>query len=345
MNDIVLNTKKIKRFLPADEGHYNQDRPYSTDEIQQILARCDIRSRVIVLLMVSTGMRVGALPGLRLADVKKFDEFGLYLIWVYNNSKKDRYYTFCTPSCARAINEYLEFRKRCGEELSDKSPLLRNKVTVDNPFTAKASKPVSLRALELIIEGLLKQTGIAVGAGVGVGAGKQVMRTHGMRKFFINQLDKANVPYVVREYLAGHRLSGNNASYVRTSEEDRLNEYVKAVPLLTIDPSQRLQTKINELETGQAQEIATLKSKCATLEQEYQQFSHIQEELSKLKELLGYIGRGETEPVKNELQRRIMERARDVIGYDLSGVTSFEAQDKAELTELLVDREDDDDEN
>jgi hypothetical protein len=31
MNDVVLNTKKIKRFLPADEGHYNQDRQYSTD--------------------------------------------------------------------------------------------------------------------------------------------------------------------------------------------------------------------------------------------------------------------------------------------------------------------------
>jgi len=48
MNDVVLNTKKIKRFLPNDEGHYNQDRPYSTDEIVKILDKCDIRSRVII---------------------------------------------------------------------------------------------------------------------------------------------------------------------------------------------------------------------------------------------------------------------------------------------------------
>jgi len=35
-----------------------------------------------------------------------------------------------------------------------------------------------------------------------------------------------------------------------------LAEYVKVIPLLTIDPTQRLQTRVKELETGQAQEIA-----------------------------------------------------------------------------------------
>ena len=44
--------------------------------------------------MVSTGMRIGALPGLLLEDVKKIDEFGLYLIRVSNNSKKRPVYLF-----------------------------------------------------------------------------------------------------------------------------------------------------------------------------------------------------------------------------------------------------------
>lgn len=72
MNDVVLNTKKIKRFLPADEGHYDQDRPYFTDEIVKL-------TNVIFVPMSlsSTGMRIGALPGLRLSDIKKMDESGL----------------------------------------------------------------------------------------------------------------------------------------------------------------------------------------------------------------------------------------------------------------------------
>ena len=101
MNDVVLNTNKIKRFLPSDDNeHYGADRPYSITEIQQILDKCDVRARVIILLMASTGMKVGALSGLRIGDIKKMSEFNLYLIWVYNSSKKDRYYTFCTPECA-----------------------------------------------------------------------------------------------------------------------------------------------------------------------------------------------------------------------------------------------------
>lgn len=99
MNDISLNIDKIKRFLPQDESeYYAKDRPYSVNEIERILAKCDIRSRVIILLMAFTGMRIGALRDLRIEDIKRIDEFGLYMIWVYNRSRKDRYYVLQLPS-------------------------------------------------------------------------------------------------------------------------------------------------------------------------------------------------------------------------------------------------------
>ncbi len=269
MNDVVLNTKKIKRFLPADEGHYNQDRPYSITEIQQILDKCDIRSRVIVLLMVSTGMRVGAIPGLRLSDIKKMDEFGLYLIWVYNNSEKERYFTFTTPECARAIDNYLyAYRKRLGEELKDSSPLIRNKISPDNIFTIKAPKFISNKAIQVIVDDLLKQSGL-------LKSKQEVMRTHGFRKWHANQCSRTHIDYPTREYLIGHKLPGQEPSYNRMTEEDRLNEFVKAIPLLTIDPSANLKDRVKELETERNQEITLLKSKYAMLEQEYQQFSHL----------------------------------------------------------------------
>ena len=66
---------------------------------------------------------------------------------ICSQSKKNRYYTFTTPECAKAIDDYFDFRKRCGEELNEKSPLLRSKVTLDNPFTAKTPKPTSVRAI------------------------------------------------------------------------------------------------------------------------------------------------------------------------------------------------------
>lgn len=159
MNDYHLNTKKIKRFLPEDESdHYARDRPYSVKEIEKILSRCDIRAKVIVLLMVSTGIRIGGLRDLQIGDLKKIDEFSFYLIWVYNRSRKDRYYTFTTPEAAKAIDEYLEYRKRIGEELKDKSPLIRDKFDMDNYF--KAPSFVSTRMLSYIFEDVLKRAGV-----------------------------------------------------------------------------------------------------------------------------------------------------------------------------------------
>lgn len=107
MNDFpisIASRKKFKKFLPPDESSQN-DRPYTTEEIRQILDKCyDERSRVIILLMISTGMRIGAIHTLQIGDLTKIQEWNLYKILVYARSKHDRYYTFCTPECANAID-------------------------------------------------------------------------------------------------------------------------------------------------------------------------------------------------------------------------------------------------
>lgn len=60
-----LKRRKIKRFLPEDESDFcSMDRPYSVTEIEKILEKCDVRDRVGVLIMLSTGMHIGGLRGL-----------------------------------------------------------------------------------------------------------------------------------------------------------------------------------------------------------------------------------------------------------------------------------------
>src|SRR6266487_3075466 len=61
MNDIPLNKKKINMFK-GERSRKVVDRAYTHDEIKRILDVSDLRSKVIVLLMSSTGMRIGALP-------------------------------------------------------------------------------------------------------------------------------------------------------------------------------------------------------------------------------------------------------------------------------------------
>lgn len=43
MNDVLLNKRKVRRFMPVDESTHD-DSAYTHEEIQQILLKCDERA-------------------------------------------------------------------------------------------------------------------------------------------------------------------------------------------------------------------------------------------------------------------------------------------------------------
>lgn len=73
INDVVLNTSKISKFMP-EQTRMIKDRAYSHEEIGKLLQIADERMRVVILLMASTGMRIGALPELKLHNIEKKNE-------------------------------------------------------------------------------------------------------------------------------------------------------------------------------------------------------------------------------------------------------------------------------
>ncbi|MGH9984149.1 MAG: tyrosine-type recombinase/integrase [Nitrososphaeraceae archaeon] len=172
-NDIELNKRKVRRYLPPDEST-NDDRPYTVEEIQCILSVCDLRTRVMVLLMASSGMRIGALHSLRIGDLTKLASTSLslsYKIQVYARTR-DKYYTFTTPECAKAIDEYLGYRVRCGEILKDESPLFRrqfNRFSINKPLFI--SQPSVMEA----VDDAIKKAGCK---------SSKIMRSHAFRKGF-----------------------------------------------------------------------------------------------------------------------------------------------------------------
>jgi integrase len=91
MNDVVLNKRKIKKFMGENITKYEY-KSYTTEMISALLDAADDRGRVMVLLMASTGMRVGALQDIKLKHLKRWliDDRGthIYQTLVYANSKK-----------------------------------------------------------------------------------------------------------------------------------------------------------------------------------------------------------------------------------------------------------------
>lgn len=82
---------------------------------------------------------------------------------------------------------------------------------------------------------------------------KQIPIDHGFRMFFCSQLVNADLNTEKRYLLEGHSLLNNDKSYVRVKEELH-DEYINAIPVLTIDPKNKLEKEVKKL-TEQNNEV------------------------------------------------------------------------------------------
>jgi integrase len=253
MNDIELKWKKIHSF----EGEFYrvvEDRGYTHEEIKKMVDVADIRDKALLLLMASTGMRLGAVPPLQIKDLTPIVDLNLYEIEVYKKYK-ERYTTYCTPEYKKAIDDYLDYRKRCGERLQANTPLFRKLFDRYDSMQTAHPIPVATSTIANVVKELLNKTGIRPPARLTeeeLVAGKTSKRTslpaiHGFRKFAVTNMIRAKLEYNAREILVGHTLKSPDLDYDRREQEELLSEYVKAIDFLTIDDSNKLRREVETL--------------------------------------------------------------------------------------------------
>jgi integrase len=182
-----------------------EDRPYTHSEVQMIIARASLRNKAIVLLMSSAGLRVGAIPLLRIKDIEPMDKYNLYKVNIYSRSKKSACFSFCTPECRTAIDLYLDWRKCFGERLKDDAPLFRKDFNV-NGERVPYPQPLGIQALQRLILVLLHQTGLRdIPLEDYKHSRNQVMMNHGFRKFFETNAFKAGMDNIYIRRLMGQK--------------------------------------------------------------------------------------------------------------------------------------------
>jgi len=185
MNDVVLNKKKINMFI-GEPTLKTVDGGYTYEEIQKILNISDLRWKCIVLLMCSSGCRIGAITQLKLKNIEKIES--CYKIVVYQGTN-EQYYTFCTPECSSFIDSYLEYRTKNGEKLTQDSYLIRKQFNINdlNQIRNK-SRGISTGTLKIMLHTLLIKAGLRTVDHINPHKRKEVARAHGFRKFFTTQL-------------------------------------------------------------------------------------------------------------------------------------------------------------
>jgi integrase len=201
MNDIILNSKRIGRYQGEKQRQFT-DRAYTREEIHKLVDMGDERMKVIILLFASCGLRPGALPSLVLRNLQYLEDYKLHKITIYEGHEK-QYYTLCTPECSKAINNYLDYRQRCGERITDNSPLIRQQFDRNDILQVRNPKPLKLRGINQLLDILLYKSGLHELVHRTEGSKdkrKETARANGFRKYVITCMAEAGVDFEIREF-------------------------------------------------------------------------------------------------------------------------------------------------
>lgn len=234
MNDIPINWKKISRKLPPGR-HYADDRAPSKVEISTLLSYPDRRMKPLLLVMISSGIRIGAWGDLSWGHIEPINEKGMVVaakVKVYPGDS-EQYETFISGEAYRAVCEYIRYRESAGEKIGPNTPVLRDLFHPDRGGKGEPHMPRRLAAngVKRLLEDGLKATGLREKLPEGKRR-HEWQGAHGFRKFFKSGAERYMKSLNV-ELLLGHD-TGLNESYYRPSDSDLLQDYLKALPELTI---------------------------------------------------------------------------------------------------------------
>jgi integrase len=152
----MVNWLLLSKKVPAAATKANGRSP-TPEEVRTLLKHADRRLKVIVLLLCSSGIRVGAFPYLRKGHITPMYKWD-YLIWKKRKLEKEgkfedankiviqdedkhvilaakiitypgepeQRFTFISPEAYDALRDYMNFRGRDGEKITDDSVIIRD---------------------------------------------------------------------------------------------------------------------------------------------------------------------------------------------------------------------------
>jgi integrase len=256
MNDIIINWKKISKGMPPVKS-YSDDRIPTMDEIHKLLEYPDRRVKVIVLVMLSSGIRVGSWDYLQWKHVIPIETDGILVaakLIVRNTKINNRsYYTFITPEAYFELKNWMDFREMHGETITAESWLIRDtwqkleRSRRQNGGLARFPNKIGSLSIKNMIYHAWKIQGVRE---MVLEPGKKrhdFKSTHSFRKFFETKCQNAKMNHNNIKLLMDHSL-GESQNYHRPTEEELLEDYLSVIDLLTINEENRLKRKVEKLE-------------------------------------------------------------------------------------------------
>ena len=251
MNDVLgLNWFKLRKMLPEKRKKMGKT-PYTTKQIDTLLKTSkNLTYRALINFMSASGVRVGSFEELKIRDVKLsgFEMHGCKAVLVYADTIHE-YWTFIHQEAVEALDDYLEFRKNQGEEITQDSWLFCSPVNSSRPYVANA-----------ITSTLSRHVKHSLGREQAKRSRYETMACHGFRKRFVTAMkDNDLVNISLAEKLTGHSVTVPlDDSYHKPILERLFSEYQKHIPQLVINEKYALKLELKTLQ-DKDDEITILK--------------------------------------------------------------------------------------
>lgn len=250
MNDCIWHKSRIRKSIKHDDGIPGGREPITTKEIKKML-ECtkSLRIKALVHFLASTGIRPAGLidPVLKMKHLMEMprpndyrNKKWCYAVKVYDESKEG-YWSFLTPEATEALDNFFAWRENRGEKITQESPVFinieNNKHTRFQHLTDKNTR--------FIIDNLIRQSALKRKKVSEKRFDKSII--YMFRKRF-NTILKLNneVNSNIVEKLMAHK-KGLDGVYLQPTQEECYKEFIKAIPQLTVDDSERKQVELDNL--------------------------------------------------------------------------------------------------
>jgi hypothetical protein len=247
VHDIALSWDKIIMTLPETRGFAN-DRAPTHEEIGKIIKYPDRRIKPLVLVTSSSGIRIGAWEYLKwkhIEPIRRGDKIVAAKITVYAG-ENEQYFSFITPEAFQALQEWMAFRRKSGEDINGESWLMITLWDTNVPAPSIAHR-VSYEGIRTFVERALRAELSRKRLDMKITRRHEFKTNHGFRKFFQTNAEPKMKSLCVKTLMGQD--TGLASSYYKPTMDELLEEYLKAVDNLTIN---KVQTNEEVIKNQQA---------------------------------------------------------------------------------------------
>jgi hypothetical protein len=296
MNEIdnLVLWKKIKIGMPKVKEQAD-DRAPTLEEIRKLIEYPDIRIKPIVFTMISSGIRIGAWDYLRWKHIIPIEREGKIVaakIIVYAG-EPEQYFSFISTEAYNSLKEWMDYRASYGERINGNSWLMRD-IWQKTHYRYShriglAAEPEQLKstAIKKMISSMWQVVGVRNQLDQGQKR-HEFKGVHGFRKYFETHCQLVMNHNNIKMLMA-HSL-GESGNYHRPTETQILEDYLKAVDLLTVNEENILSKRINELQEKNLEKDYVIKGKLQEKDEQINQLIKKQEKFEQMIQSLIDIG-------------------------------------------------------